>query len=579
MSINATSSLPKAGNNLRLNNFSSFAKDGEKITVVMKGQSAEAHAQAILDKFKFSSADEKKFKEKFGYDLRKTITESYRSKDDKTSHKPLGNGFYQTTIPIDKEMLAQIREIKPKAKQSAKVKVQTNPTQSPSNPNDAIAGKNGIGNTQNNRAKFDELLRNAEVLKGVFGEPTKLTDLKHFNVKEVNIPDYSKEDNALASLIEEKYGKGNLWADKKTEILQIAKSMGVKVENLKSNGNRTVSFDLNVENVLKLQHAYIGVQEKFNVDKAKADEAIANHPIQKFAQGVVDGAWEDLKSNWKMVTNPWQTVKDVASGAWELGKLGVQLAAMPEIQRNMLFAGLAEAGIKGLAEMPIGDAAYQVGKVVGMAAVELALFKGAGIVAGTGLKALKAISGMEMGKTLMSSAVQMSKKAGETLGKIPIPKGVKVVEVAIEGGNKLRFPTFETAKLGEITKAMESRALQMLDGVKKAISLPKFEKLSFMLEDDGKTIHFINNHTVKGKGYKQSIAAGGRKDVYPEWMSDKQIFKAVKEAYENSKKVGKTQIRDDGDKVIVLLGKSKDGMSVKMFVNITQKMLETAFPQ
>jgi hypothetical protein len=579
MSINATSSLPKAGNNLRLNNFSSFAKDGEKITVVMKGQSAEAHAQAILDKFKFSSADEKKFKEKFGYDLRKSLTDSYRNKDDKTSHKPIGNGFYQTTIPIDKEMLAQIRKIKPETKQQAKVKVQTKSTASPSNPNEAIAGKNGVNAGNNQRAKIEQLLNNARVLNSVFGEPAKLTDLKHFNVKELNIPGYSNEDNALASLIEEKYGKGNLWADKKTEILQIAKSMGVKVENLKSNGNGTASFDLNVENVLKLQHAYIGVQEKFNIDKAKADEAIANHPIQKFAQGVVDGAWEDLKSNWKMVTNPWQTVKEVASGAYELGKLGVQLAAMPEIQRNMLFAGLAEAGIKGLAEMPIGDAAYQVGKVVGMAAVELALFKGAGIVAGTGLKALKAISGMEIGKTLMSSAIQISKKAGETLGKIPIPKGVKLVEITTTTGEKLRFPTFETAKLGEVTKAMESRALQTLDGVKKAINLPSWSKLTFKLEEDGKTIHFLNNHTVKGKGYQQSVSAGGRKGVFPEWMSDKQIFRNIREAYENSKKV-ETQIDNlTGEKTVKLIGKSKDGMEIEMYVNTTTKQLNTAYPK
>jgi hypothetical protein len=55
-----------------------------------------------------------------------------------------------------------------------------------------------------------------------------------------------------------------------------------------------------------------------------------------------------------------------------------------------LFGKLAEAGIKGLAEMPVPEAAYQLGKVVGMAAVELALGKGIG----TGLKALKAISGM-----------------------------------------------------------------------------------------------------------------------------------------------------------------------------------------
>jgi Bacterial EndoU nuclease len=565
VSIKPTSSLPKLNNNFRLNNFSSFAKGGETITITMKGQSPEAHAQAILDKFKFSAADEKKFKEKFGYDLRQTLTESYRNKDDKTSHKPLGNGLYQTTIPIDKKLLAQIREIKPETKQQAKVKVQTKSTSSPSNPNETIAGKNGVSNAQNQRANLEQLLKNAQVLKSVFGEPTKLTDLKHFDVKEINVPNYGKEDNALAALIEKKYGGGNLWADKQTEILQITKSNGVKVENLKSNGNGTVGFDLSVENVLKLQHAYIGVQEKFNVDEAKINETIDNLAHNKFAKGVVDGAWEDLKANWKMVTNPWQTFKDVASGAWELGKIGVELAAMDKTDRIVLFGKLAEAGIKGLAEMPISEAAYKLGKLVGAGAVELALGKGVG----AGLKALRAISGMEMGKTLMSSAIEMSKKAGETLGNIPIPKGVKVVEIATTTGEKLRFPTFETAKLGEITKAMESRALQMLDGVKKAVNLPSWEKLTIDLD------HVLSGHKTGGSRLTTSTKMGGKKDIFPEWMNDKQIVNAIKEAYKNAKKI-KTQKFNQG-KVITLEGTSNN-LKIRIHVNVDLMEIESAYP-
>ena len=135
------------------------------------------------------------------------------------------------------------------------------------------------------------------------------------------------------------------------------------------------------------------------------------------------------------------------------------------------------------------------------------------------------------------------------------------------------------AKLGEITKAMQSRALQALDGVKKAVSLPSWSKLTFKLEEDGKTIHLLNNHTVKGKGYQQSIAAGGRKGVFPEWMSDKQIFRNIREAYENSKKI-ETQIDNlTGEKTVKLIGKSKDGMEIEMYVNTTTKQLNTAYPK
>ena len=159
---------------------------------------------------------------------------------------------------------------------------------------------------------------------------------------------------------------------------------------------------------------------------------------------------------------------------------------------------------------------------------------------------------------------------------MPLPKGVKVIEIATTTGDKLRFPTLETAKLGELTKALESRALQTLDGVKKAINLPAWSKLTYKLEEDGKTIHLINNHTINGKGYQQSIAAGGRKGIYPEWMSEKQIFKSIREAYENSKKV-ETQIIN-GEKKVRLVGQSGN-LTIEMWVNLTTDTLETAYPK
>lgn len=141
------------------------------------------------------------------------------------------------------------------------------------------------------------------------------------------------------------------------------------------------------------------------------------------------------------------------------------------------------------------------------------------------------------------------------------------------------FPDVELTKLEDLIKPMESRARQTLSGVKKAINLPAWNKLTFKLENDGKTIHLINNHTVTGKGYQQSIGAGGKKDVFPANMTEKQIFRAVREAYESSKKVG-TQIDcETGDTIVELVGHSQDGMEIKMYVNVPKKQLDTAFPQ
>jgi len=68
---------------------------------------------------------------------------------------------------------------------------------------------------------------------------------------------------------------------------------------------------------------------------------------------------------------------------------------------------------------------------------------------------------------------------------------------------------------------------------------------------------------------------GGKKDVFPANMTDKQIFKAVKEAYENSKKVETQELF--GQKRVRLIGES-NGMKIEMWVNLTDNILETAYP-
>jgi hypothetical protein len=147
----------------------------------------------------------------------------------------------------------------------------------------------------------------------------------------------------------------------------------------------------------------------------------------------------------------------------------------------------------------------------------------------------------------------------KTLGNIPIPKGVKVVEIVTTTGEKLRFPTFETAKLGEITKAMESRALQTLDGVKKAISLPKFEKLSFRIDPGEVKPHFLTGHKVEGGRLAQSVKDGGKKTIFPEWMSEKQIYSAIEDAYKNSTKSKSTKYWNGERTIEPVCNKNQNG--------------------
>lgn len=87
-------------------------KGGETITVTMRGQTPAAHAEAILAHYKFTRADETRFKELFGYDLRQHLTDSYAKNDDRQAHTALGRGLYRVVVPVDKQLLEQIREVK-----------------------------------------------------------------------------------------------------------------------------------------------------------------------------------------------------------------------------------------------------------------------------------------------------------------------------------------------------------------------------------------------------------------------------------------------------------------------------------
>ena len=342
----------------------------------------------------------------------------------------------------------------------------------------------------------------------------------------------------------------------------------MKIENLSVSGGKA-DFDMSVESLLKLEVAYIGVQEKANITETQVKDLQNNSAFNQFLIGVGEGAWNNLKDTGKAITDPVGTLHGIYEAAKTAGSLAVELAQMPETERLQLYAQLGKAGLKGLGEMTLPEASRHIGNFIGSLAVDAALGKGIGT-------AIEALHGLKIGSKIIRETVALSNTVKQTLGNIKVPlSDMKVVSDTL--GNKWGIRDGELKSLEDIIKPMESRAKETLSGVKKAINLPAWEKLTFKLESDGKTIHLINNHTVTGKGYQQSIAAAGRKDVFPEWMTDKQIFKAVKEAYESSKKVG-TQVTRDGT-IVELVGHSKDGMTIRMYVNTTVKQLDTAFPQ
>jgi RHS repeat-associated protein len=96
----------------------------------------------------------------------------------------------------------------------------------------------------------------------------------------------------------------------------------------------------------------------------------------------------------------------------------------------------------------------------------------------------------------------------------------------------------------------------------KPVSLPSARKTKVDM------VHVLDRHTKGGKTAQQS----GKKDLFPESMTPKQIERSIKEAYSNGKR-----IQTQGDRVLVQ-GNS-GGKTIEMWVNTKTKTIETAYPK
>lgn len=310
------------------------------------------------------------------------------------------------------------------------------------------------------RQRLQQLFRDAQLPEtSIFGTPSKLRDLKHITLDAPADGKPVDAERALRLYVQNRYGD-RLNSDSRDVLCDIAKGRGIKVENLAPQ-NGTVEFDLSVENLLKLHHAYIGVQEKVNAELEIAKNTIDNLAHNRFAKGVLEGAWDALKANWKMVSDPVGTIKEIVEAAGTLAKTGVQLAQMNPIERSALFAQLAKAGVKGLAEMPVNEAAERLGKIVGAAVVEFALGKGLGAV-------LTVLKNSKFGIALIADAVKIGKELKTTVGKTPIvPPGFQVA--VTNEGLPVVLQTGEWTRLEDLLKPLESRAKQVFSSDRRNI--------------------------------------------------------------------------------------------------------------
>ena len=262
----------------------------------------------------------------------------------------------------------------------------------------------------------------------------------------------------------------------------------------------------------------------------------------------------------------------------QLGQAAIELSHLKPEQRQALVDELISKGYTKLRDLPVGDAAEKAGEIVGTIAMEAILAKGVSTAGKVTLEGLETLKGTKFAAQITELAQATKTAIAET--KIPTKLAV-VQEAEVFGDTGLpKIVGTEHKTLGEVFQNLEARAQQVLSGGEKAkaINLPAWEKLTFKVDAGETKPHFLTGHQEGGSRLMQSQKAGGRKDVFPSTMTDNQIINSIKSAYKNSKKVGTQVDLLTGEKRVELVGKAA-GMEIKMYVNVTTKQLESAFPQ
>ncbi len=267
-------------------------------------------------------------------------------------------GRYESTFNVENSLYQKLAGTAARLKQTP-----------PTSPNETDAARRGIDNTPTRRDDLRKLAEQAEVLVSKIGIPTDPNELKSFSVNTGGIDSSNPEDRALLALIKDNFGGGNLDMYNFREILSLAKDSGVKVQNLRENGD-TARFDLSVADSLRVKIARIAVQEKANrIEKAGRD-ALDNNEVSSFIRGVVKGAFNAAAGTVGLITDLPGTMKTL----W-------QVVSHPVDTFNALYQELGETW-EEFKQADSSRKSEMIGELVGSAVVEILLGKGIGKAAG-----------------------------------------------------------------------------------------------------------------------------------------------------------------------------------------------------
>jgi hypothetical protein len=106
-------------------------------------------------------------------------------------------------------------------------------------------------------------------------------------------------------------------------------------------------------------------------------------------------------------------------------------------------------------------------------------------------------------------------------------------------------------------------ALMVQSPKPKPVNRASWRKVKIDIEE------ITSGHTSGGS----RVMPGSNKDLFPDQMSDEAILKAVQQAYRDS------EIIRSKCEYLLLQGKSKSGLTIRMYYNKITKWIETAWPK
>jgi hypothetical protein len=310
------------------------------------------------------------------------------------------------------------------------------------NPNQAIAGKNGIVTPNANIPNVGE----TSSIIPLGNEPkTKFSVLLNNNGKPIT------NERVLTQFIEDRYKGGNLWGENYNQIANMSIAQGAKADNINIKGNvgnkTAVYFEVSVKDQVKINENYKIVQDRVNAVEKSVDEINKANPVSQFIMGTVDGVKDNLVGTATMIAHPLETLGAIKDVAVALGSLTADdVSKIAEAVKGKISDTFTTKD--GINSIP-----YGAGYAVGMLATDIVIGKGVGIALEavkeipaiknllTKLGDLKSLATAKVAEKFSDEAASLAGERARKALATTVYSGIPVdamLDMAVVAGNKIK---------------------------------------------------------------------------------------------------------------------------------------------